>query len=69
MQLEDWTRLGALTALALRDSREEHHGTLAAVLPRMTSLASLSLPGCVPPGLREEGGVPRHFPRMFLERV
>ena len=43
MQLEDWTQLSALTGLTLRDARESHHGTLAAVLPRLTALQSLVL--------------------------
>jgi hypothetical protein len=42
-QLEDWTRLSGLTGLTLRGVREGHHGTLAAVLPRMTALQSLVL--------------------------
>lgn len=58
MQLEDWTRLAGLTALSLRGAREEHHGTLIAVLPRMTRLRSLSLPDCQPPGLADEGRWP-----------
>lgn len=43
MQLEDWTRLGGLTSLALRRCSEAHQGTLVAVLPRVTRLRSLTL--------------------------
>ena len=43
MQLEDWTRLSGLTGLTLRGVKESHHGTLIAVLPRMTALRSLVL--------------------------
>lgn len=43
MQLGDWTQLSGLTHLALRQIKECHHGTLVAVLPRMTALKSLIL--------------------------
>jgi hypothetical protein len=43
MQLEDWTLLSGLTGLTLRNNRDSHHGTLAAVLPRLTTLRSLVL--------------------------
>lgn len=33
MQLEDWTRLGNLTALTLRRCSEGHSGSLLAVVP------------------------------------
>ena len=43
MQLEAWTQLSGLTGLTLRCTRDSHHRTLAAVLPRMTALQSLVL--------------------------
>jgi hypothetical protein len=43
MQLEDWTRLSGLTDLTLRYTCDSHHRTLAAVLPRLTTLRSLVL--------------------------
>jgi hypothetical protein len=43
MQLVAWTRLSGLTGLTLRRTRDSHHRTLAAVLPRMTALQSLVL--------------------------
>jgi hypothetical protein len=41
MQLEDWTRLSGLTHLSLADIKRFHHPTLAAVVPRLTTLQSL----------------------------
>ena len=55
MQLEDWSRLSGLTGLTLRHVKESHHGTLAAVLPRMTALRSLVLADVSRPGLPEAG--------------
>ena len=44
MQLEDWTRLSGLTSLTLHAKRQgSYHLTLAAVLPRLTTLRSLVL--------------------------
>ena len=48
MQLEDWTRLSGLTGLTLRRVEESHHDTLAAVLPRLTTLRLLVLSPCWP---------------------
>jgi hypothetical protein len=57
MQLEDWTRLSGLTGLALRGVRASHHGTLAAVLPRLTELRSLVLEKHGEEQLRAAGGL------------
>ncbi len=43
MQLEAWTQLSGLTGLTLRRTKDSHHSTLAAVLPRLTALRSLVL--------------------------
>ena len=50
-QLEDWTRLSRLTGLTLGYVKEGHHGTLAAVLPRLTALQPLVLADGSHPGL------------------
>lgn len=55
VQLEDWTRLSGLTGLTLRGVRDSHHGTLAAVLPRLTALRSLALVDGSQSGLPEAG--------------
>jgi hypothetical protein len=43
MQLADWMRLSGVTGLTLRCSEDIHYSTLAAVLPRLTTLRSLVL--------------------------
>jgi hypothetical protein len=55
MQLEDWSRLSGLTGLMLRHVKGSHHGTLAAVLPRLTALRSLVLADVSRPGLPAPG--------------
>ena len=55
MQLEDWLRLSGLTGLTLRHVKWSHHGTLAAVLPRLTALRSLVLADVSRPGLLTAG--------------
>ena len=55
IQLEDWTRLNGLTGLTLGCVKEGHHGTLAAMLPRLTALQSLVLADGSHPGLPVAG--------------
>jgi hypothetical protein len=56
MQLGDRTRLSGLTGLTLRGVGDSHHGTLVAVLPRMTALRSLVLADDSTAGLPATGG-------------
>jgi hypothetical protein len=57
MQLEDCMRLSGLTCLTLRNVGKGNHGTLVAVLPRLTTLRSLTLVQVVlyTPGLPAAG--------------
>ena len=55
IQLQDWAQLSGLMGLTLRGVRKGDHGTLVAVLPRMTALRSLVLADVSHPGLPAAG--------------